>query len=142
MTITTLILAIFLSAQLVSLDTTEMDMSDFLRLIAKTANLNLVIHPDVHGKVNVLAKDVPWEQLLDSVLKTHALEKELDGTTMRISPAASLSLETYVYYPKYLRAEDLAQIVAPMLSPRGTVVAYPARNALIVRDVRALELFR
>ena len=142
MTITTLILATFLSAQLVSLDTTEMDMSDFLRLIAKTANLNLVIHPDVHGKVNVLAKDAPWEQLLDSVLKTHGLEEELDGNTMRIAPAASLPLQTYVYYPKYLRAEDLAQIVAPMLSPRGTVVAYPARNALIVRDVRALELFR
>ena len=51
MALTTFILATLLSAQLVSIDTTDMDLSDFLRLIAKTANLNLVIHPDVHGNV-------------------------------------------------------------------------------------------
>src|SRR5438105_2558108 len=119
MTLPTFILAAFLSAQLVSLDTADMDMSDFLRFIARTANPNLVIHPDVHGRVNVFVEDVPWEQLLDSVLKTHGLEKELDGNTMRIAPAASLPLQTYVYYPKYLRADDLAQIVAHMLSARG-----------------------
>jgi len=140
MTLATLILATFLSAQLVSIDTTEMDLSDFLRFIANAANLNLVIHPDVHGKVNVFVKDMPWEQVLDSVLKTHGLEKEVDGNTMRIAPAASLPLHTYVYYPKYLRAEELARIVALMLSPRGSVVAYPSRNALIVRDVRPLNL--
>jgi type II secretory pathway component HofQ len=140
MTLATFVLATFLSAQLVSLDTTDMVMSDFLRFIAKTANLNLVIYPDVHGNVNVFVKDVPWEQVLDSVLKVHWLEKEVDGNTMRIAPAASLPLQTYVYYPIYLHAEGLARIVAPMLSPRGSVVVYPARNALIVRDIRPLNV--
>ena len=92
MTLATFVLATFLSAQLVSLDTTDMVMSDFLRFIAKAANLNLVIHPDVDGNVNVFVKDVPWEQVLDSVLKVHGLEKEVDGNTMRIAPAASLPL--------------------------------------------------
>ena len=93
----------------------------------------------MHGNVNVFVKDVPWEQVLDSVLKVHGLEKEVDGNTMRIAPAASLPLQTYVYYPKYLHAEELARIVVPMLSPRGSVVVYPARNALIVRDIRPLK---
>jgi type IV pilus assembly protein PilQ len=140
MTLSILVLATFLSAQVVSLDTTDMDMSEFLRFIAKTANLNLVIHPEVRGQVNVLVNDVTWEQVLDSVLKTHGLEKQLDGNMMRIVPAASLPLQTYVYYPKYLRAEEAAQIVARMLSPRGSVVIYPARNALVVRDIRPLNI--
>jgi type II secretory pathway component GspD/PulD (secretin) len=117
-----------------------MDLGDFFRLIARTANLNMVIHPDVQGTVNVIVNDAPWEEVLDSVLKTHGLERVFDGNTMRIVPAAGLPLRTYVYFPKYSRAAELAPIIATLLSPRGSVVAYPARNALIVRDVRPVEL--
>ena len=140
MTLSAFVLVSFLSAQLISLDTTEMDLGDFFRFIGRTANFNLVIHPDVQGKVNVMVKDVPWQQVLESVLTTHGLEKEVDGNTMRIAPVASLPLRTYVYFPKYSRATELAPVIASLLSPRGSVVAYPARNALIVRDVRPLSL--
>ena len=140
MTLSAFVLVSFLSAQLISLDTTEMDLGDFFRFIGRTANFNLVIHPDVQGKVNVMVKDVPWQQVLESVLTTHGLEKEVDSNTMRIAPVASLPLRTYVYFPKYSRATELAPVIASLLSPRGSVVAYPARNALIVRDVRPLSL--
>jgi type II secretory pathway component HofQ len=135
-----LILGTFLSAQLVSLDTTEMDLNDFFRFVAKATNFNVVIHPDVQGKVNLIVKDAPWEQVLDSVLKNHALEKEVDGNTLRIAPAATLPLQTHIYFPKYARAAELAPIVATLLSPRGSVVVYTPRNALIVRDVSPLKL--
>jgi type II secretory pathway component HofQ len=140
MTLSALVLASFLAAQLVSLDAKEMDLGQFLRLIGTTANLNVVIHPEVQGKVNVMVKDLPWEQVLDSVLTTHGLEKEINGNTMLIAPVASLPLRTYIYFPKYSRATELAPVVATLLSPRGSVVAYPARNALIVRDVRPLSI--
>jgi type IV pilus assembly protein PilQ len=140
MTFSTLIFASFLSAQALSLDAKEMDLVDFFRLIGRTANLNMVIHPDVQGKVSLIVKDAPWEEVLDSVLKTHGLEEEVDGNTMRIVPPAGLPLRTYVYFPKHSRAAELAPIIGTLLSPRGSVVAYPARNALIVRDVRPVDL--
>src|SRR5688572_15986551 len=136
MTIPTLILATFLSAQLVSLDATEMELSEVFRFVAKAANMNVVLHPAVQGKVNLMVKDVPWEQLLDLVLKNHGFGKEIQGNTIRIAPEGTLPLQTYVYYLKYTKAEDLAPIIATMVSPRGSVAAYPARNAVIVRDVR------
>jgi type IV pilus assembly protein PilQ len=137
MTTSTLILAAFLSAQLVSLDIAEMDLSDFIRYMGKTANMNVVLHPAVQGKVNLMVKDAPWEQVLDLVLKNHGLGKEVEGNTMRIARAASFAapLQTRIYFLNYAKAEDMAMVISRMLSPSGSVIAYPSRNAVIVRDV-------
>src|SRR6267378_3217010 len=118
MTIPTLILAAVLSAQLVSLDVKEMDLSDFARFMAETANMNVVLHPTVQGKVNLMVKDAPWEQVLDLVLKSHGLAKEIEGNTIRIAPAASFAgrtLQTRIYFLHYARAEDMAVVISKML---------------------------
>ena len=150
---TTLIFAVLLSTQLISLDAKDMDMSDFFRLMASVGNINVVLHPAVQGKVNLTVKDVPWEQVLDIVLKSHGLAKEVQGNIMRIAPAATiqaeatrqsaaaaaclnaLPLETRSYILNYARVENVAPVISKMLSPRGSVVAYPPGNALIVTDV-------
>ena len=153
----TLILALLLSAQSISLDATDMDMSDFFRLMATVGNINVVLHPAVQGKVNLSVKNVPWEQVLDIVLKTHGLAKEVQGNIMQIVPAAileaeqkqdaaaaaaclnALPLQTKTYVLSYSKAEAVAPIISRMLSPRGSVVAYPPRNAVIVTDVAEPE---
>ena len=96
----TLILATFLaSAQVtVSLDTTDMSLNDFFRLIGKIANMNVALHPAVDGKVNLMVKDAPWEQVLDLVLRNHGLGKEVKGNMMWIAPVATLPLETHIYF--------------------------------------------
>ena len=149
----TLIFAAFLSTQLMSLDARDMDMTDFFRLMANVGNINVVLHPAVQGKVNLTLKDVPWEQVLDIVLKSYGLVKEVQGNVMRIAPAAviqaeakqqsataaaclnTLPLETRFYVLNYARAQDVAAVISKMLSLRGSVVAYPPRNVLIVTDV-------
>jgi type IV pilus assembly protein PilQ len=155
---TALILAAFLAfAQLISLDARDMDMSDFFRLMANIGNINVVLDPAVQGKVNLMVKDVPWEQVLDVVLKSHGLIKEVEGNIIRIAPATTheaqerqktatqqaclnaLPLQTHAYVLNYARAENVAPIISKMLSPRGSVVAYPARNAVIVTDVEHPE---
>jgi len=170
MTISTVIVAVFFaSAQLASseaqarqrppitLDVKDMDAGDFFRLMANIANLNAVIHPAVQGKVNLMVKDVEWEQVLDLVLRNHGLAKEVQGNIMWIVPAATLEAEqkqkaaaveaclkalplrTHVYLLNYAKAENVAVLISKMLSPRGSAVAYPLRNALIVRDVERPE---
>lgn len=155
---TSLIFALlFASSQVISLDVREMDLSDFFRLIAEVGNINVVLHPAVQGKVNLTVKDVPWEQVLDVVLKNHGLAKEFQGNVMRIVPSAiveaeqkqkaateqaclnALPLQTHVYVLNYARAENVAPIISKTLSPRGSAIAYAPRNALIVTDVERPE---
>jgi type IV pilus assembly protein PilQ len=103
--------------------------------------------------VNLTVKDVPWEQVLDIVLKIYGLTKEVQGNIMQIAPATTieveakqrsaavaaclnaLPLETRSYVLNYARVENVAPVISKMLSPRGSVVAYPPGNALIVTDV-------
>jgi type IV pilus assembly protein PilQ len=154
MTISTLTFAAFLaSAQLVSIDARDIDLSDFFRFMADAAKVNIVIHPAVQGKVNLTVRDAPWEQLLDLVMKNYGLGKEVEGNVMRIAPIAAfeaeykqraateqarlnaLPLQTQLYFLNYAKADDVALVVSRMLSPRGSVITYRPRNALIVRDV-------
>jgi len=154
MAISTLTLAAFLaSVQLVSIDARNMELSDFFRLMAETANVNIVLHPAVQGKVNLTVKDASWEQLLDLVMKNYGLGKEVEGNLIRIAPTVafedeykqraaveqarlnSLPLQTEIYFLNYAKADEMALVVSRMLSPRGSVIAYRPRNALIVRDV-------
>jgi type II secretory pathway component HofQ len=155
MTISTLILAAFLSsAQLITIDARDMDLGDFLRFMGTVANMNVVIHPAVQGKVNLTVQEARWGQVLDVVLKTHGLAKEVEGNIMRIVPAATveaeqrqkaateqaclnaLPLQTRTYILNYAKAANIVPIISKMLSPRGSVIAYPARNAVIVTDIQ------
>jgi type IV pilus assembly protein PilQ len=154
MTISTLTFAAFLaSAQLVSIDARDIDLSDFFRFMADAAKVNIVIHPAVQGKVNLTVRDAPWEQLLGLVMKNYGLGKEVEGNVMRIAPIAAfeaeykqraateqarlnaLPLQTQIYFLNYAKADDVALVVSRMLSSRGSVITYRPRNALIVRDV-------
>ena len=64
---TTLFLtAFFVSAQLITLDARDMDLGDFLRFMGNVAGMNVVIHPAVQGKVNLMVKEAQWEQVLHS----------------------------------------------------------------------------
>lgn len=157
-TMTSLLLTAFLvTSQLITLDARDMDLGDFLRFMGNVAGMNVVIHPAVQGKVHLMVKEAEWERVLDVVLKTHGLAKEVEGNIMRVVPIAvleaeakqkaataaaclnALPLQTHSYILNYAKAEDIAAIISRLLSPRGSVVAYPSRNAVIVRDVENAE---
>jgi type II secretory pathway component GspD/PulD (secretin) len=48
---------------------------------------------------------------------------------------SALPLETQIHFLNYAKADDIASVISTLLSPRGSVVVYRPRNALIVRDV-------
>ena len=127
MTISTLILtALLAQAQLITLDARDMDLGDFLRFMGQVADMNVVIHPAVQGKINLMVKEARWDQVLDMVLKTHGLAKEVEGNIMRIFPLANLEaearqkaaaeqaclnalpLQTHTYFLNYAKAENIA----------------------------------
>jgi type IV pilus assembly protein PilQ len=64
----------------IDLSLKDADLREVLRSFAKLARMNLVLHPTVKGKVTVELQNVPWDQALHVILKTHGLAAEVDGT--------------------------------------------------------------
>ena len=68
----------------VSLD--KAPLQDVVRTFAKLAGFNLVLDPRVKGSVTVELKDVPWDQALYLILKTHGMGAEIDGRLWVVAP--------------------------------------------------------
>lgn len=68
----------------ISLSLKDADLVEVLRSFAKLGKVNLVIDPAVTGKVTVELHDVPWDQALSVILKTHRLGAELNGRILSV----------------------------------------------------------
>jgi type IV pilus assembly protein PilQ len=71
----------------------DVDLQDFFRLIHEVSGLNVVLDPSVKGSVTLVMEDVPWDQVLDIVLKNNNLDKQLDGNVLRIASRATIKAE-------------------------------------------------
>jgi len=139
----------------ISFDFKDADIKNVLRLIAEVSELNLVAGEDVQGSVTIKLHDVPWDQALDVILKTHDLGFELDGNIMRIAPMEKLSrekedvlrvrktqekVETLVLeiIPiNYANAPSLLSKLKPMKSSREDAQMFvdERTNAIVVKDL-------
>jgi type II secretory pathway component HofQ len=57
----------------------EADIKNVLLFFGKTYKLNIVIDPEVSGKVTLRLVNVPWDQALDLILKQHGLAMIKNG---------------------------------------------------------------
>jgi type IV pilus assembly protein PilQ len=56
---------------MMSLSVTDSDIKDVLALISKVSNANIIVAPEkITGKVTLSVNNVPWHELLESVVKT------------------------------------------------------------------------
>lgn len=79
--------------QPMTLDFKDADLRDVLRMIVEINNFNLVLHPEVSGRVSIRLVNVPWDQALDTILKLHNLAVEIEGNVMRVGSIASFQRE-------------------------------------------------
>ena len=77
----------------ISFDFLDVDVRNALRLIADLTGANMVIEPDVTGKVTLKVNQVPWDQVLDLILIMNGLGKEQSGSVIRIAKQAKLQDE-------------------------------------------------
>ncbi len=138
-----------------SMDFVDADIRNVLRLIGEVSGLNVVAGDDVQGKVTVRLIDVPWDQALDVILKTHGLGQVREDNVIRIAPAERLAAEakramdarsaakeleplvTDILPVNYATAESLSEKIKSVLSDRGTVTVDQRTNALLIKDVAA-----
>lgn len=71
----------------ISIRLRDAPLPEVLRAFAQLAGFNLVLDPRIHqGTVTVELEDVPWDQALHVILKTHGLGAEVDGRLWLIEP--------------------------------------------------------
>ena len=89
----------------IALDFFDTDIKNVFRIIREISGKNFAIDKNVTGKVTLtLEKPVPWDQVLDLVLKMNGLGKKMEGDIIRVATMATLKAE------QKLEKEKLAEV--------------------------------
>lgn len=82
------------SGEKIRLDFFDTDIKNVFRILRSVSGLNFAVDKDVQGKVTMtLEKPVPWDQVLDLVLKMNGLDKKMEGDVIRIATIQTLRQE-------------------------------------------------
>ncbi|MDZ7854425.1 MAG: type IV pilus secretin PilQ [Halomonas sp.] len=141
----------------ITLNFQDIEVRSVLAIIADFTGLNLVASDSVTGRVTLNLQDVPWDQALDLVLKSHGLASRQDGNVIVVAPASELAqreqielqareqletlapLESEYVQMKYAKAEEMARLLRGeegfgLLSERGKVAVDARTNTLLIQD--------
>jgi type IV pilus assembly protein PilQ len=155
-----------LPAQKVSLRMHETDVPVLLRALARLVDQNIMINADVKGKININAKDAPWDQVFQGILRTRGLTYSWEGDIIRIMTIEDMEhdikidsiqekrkvqeiglkrvepLVTRIIEIDYADADKLKENLQAFLTkdregkPRGSVMVDEHTNALIIQAIR------
>jgi type IV pilus assembly protein PilQ len=141
--------------QPITLDFENADLKSILRVLGMASGLNMIIDPAVPATpVNILLKDLPWDQALEVILRSYQLGYEAEGTVIRIAPLKVLEdeqkqrnslaqatalageLQVRTFPLSYAKATDLQSLItASTLSQRGKIQVDGRTNVLIITDL-------
>jgi type IV pilus assembly protein PilQ len=137
----------------ISLDLQDADLINVLRLFADVANLNVILAPDVKGKVTVRMVNIPWDQAMDMILKMNGLGYALEDNVIRVASISALTKEaeeelkskeakkkaedliTKILSVNYAKAKEVEPTLKKSLSARGETVVDERSNTIIVKDI-------
>jgi len=147
-------------ARTVTVDLHEADIVNVIRLFAEVGGKNVVVADDVKGKVTMRLRGVAWRTALDVVLKSGGYGLEEEDGVLWVTTQARLDAEEQreldlaeqrvlkgplsmrVVPVNHGNAQEMAEVVKPLLSPRGSVSVDVRTNTLIIRDVRGSVALR
>jgi hypothetical protein len=78
----------------------DIDVRTLLQLIADTSGRNIVVSDGVKGTVTLRINNVPWDQVLDIVLKAKGLEKRVQSDVIWVFPPEAQSAGQTVALPR------------------------------------------
>jgi len=119
----------------VSLDFQDADIAPIIRLLADMSGYNIVVSPEVKGKLTMKLINVPWDQALDLILKTFSLGKSIEGNIIRIAPYtvfAKESEEAAKAQEAGIKAEPLETRIFPISYADVSVVESSIKNSKIL----------
>lgn len=141
------------TGQPLTLDLVDVPLVDFFRLMAEEGGINIVLDPDVKGKYTIKGEKMPWDQIFEMALVTNNLDKQVEGSVIRITRKATLQdeakqreamkkatllaadLETRIKRLNYAKANSLLTALTDQKTVRGAVVVDERTNSLVLTDI-------
>jgi general secretion pathway protein D len=153
------------------LNFSEVSLKDILRTVSEITGENFIISPGISARISIQStKPIPKKDvfgIFESVLEVNGLAAVKAGSYYKIVPASSakqrwieLSTETdsrkippgdgimnLIVPIEFVSANDLIQILKPMLSSAGNAVNNSKTNTIIITDIasnikKSLELIK
>ncbi len=147
------------TGQKISLDFQDADIRHAFRILHEISGKNFVIGDDVKGRVTLKLDNVPWDQVLDLILKMNKLDCVEEGNIVRIAKLSTLEAEQKALKAK-MEAEQEAQEQEPSVTAyipinyadassikthlyeiktdRGKVTIDERTNMVIMKDIQAI----
>ncbi|MGF1528581.1 MAG: type IV pilus secretin PilQ [Candidatus Competibacterales bacterium] len=152
------------TGELLSLNFQDIEVRAVLQIIADFTGLNVVVSDTVQGNLTLRLQNVPWDQALDIILRTKGLSQRQNGNVIFIAPTEEITarerleleaqnqieelvpLRTELVQVNFAKAEDIRDLIdtersgnredeLSILSPRGSAIADPRTNTILVKDI-------
>ena len=139
----------------ITFDFSGADLRAVLRQFADISGLNIIIDPAVPATpVDLQLKDVPWDQVFETLLRSYKLGYVAEGTIIRIAPVGILAeeeadrrklseakalsgdLRVQTFSLSYAKAAEMQPLlVKSALSARGQIQVDQRTNTVIITDL-------
>ncbi|MBQ0797923.1 MAG: type II secretion system secretin GspD [Porticoccaceae bacterium] len=139
----------------ITLSLDNADIADLVRWASDVTNKNIILHPNVQGRVTVIAGDPMTEQeaynVFLSVLQVHGLAIVEEGDSLKVIPDAQAKqspipltdglhnisgedVVIQVVQVKNISASTVIGLLRPLIPQTGYLAAYPQTNTMIIAD--------
>ncbi|HLC17036.1 MAG TPA: type IV pilus secretin PilQ [Thermodesulfovibrionia bacterium] len=99
--------------KLISLDFQDAELVHIFRLLSDVSGYNIIVHPEVKGKVPTLKLiNIPWDQAMDVILKNYGLDKQVNGNIIRIAYNSVFAKE----FDEKVKAQEAQKKAEPLIS--------------------------
>ncbi|MBR9912696.1 MAG: type II secretion system secretin GspD [Gammaproteobacteria bacterium] len=143
------------SQEQITLALDDADIRDLIIWAQEVINKSIIIHPNVKGKVTVMAGDPMTRgeayQVFLSVLQVHGFTVVESGNVLKVipdalakqnsvplvdvsSPDAAEEIQVQIIKVQNISVAQLANLLRPLVPQVGHLAAYPATNSLIIAD--------
>jgi len=140
----------------VKMDFQDVDIRDFVRYVSKVTGQNVIVGPNVKGRITVVSPNmVPIDEVFSvflSVLEVYGYTTVEAGSVVKIVPSATArgkgvktgfieksgtaedKFVTQVLHLNYLSPDDAKGILTPLVSEDSVIVSHPRSGTLIITD--------
>jgi type IV pilus assembly protein PilQ len=95
-----------------SLNFQNVEVRAVLQVIADFTGLNIITSDTVQGSLTLRLKDIPWDQALDIIMQTKALDMRKNGSVVLIAPREELALKEKQQLESQAQISDLEPIIS------------------------------
>lgn len=98
------------TGEITGLSFQDIPVRSVLQILADYYDFSLIAGDAVSGNITIQMDNVPWDQALELVLRTHNLGSRLEGNVLYVAPSSEIAAQDQLELEARLQAEALEQL--------------------------------